>query len=157
MAINPKELRIGNFITSTVYTRKVRAPTAMMEIVTLDVFETALMRPGENAAQQDAFVDMSYSELEPVRLTADLLERAGFKLVDEVMASGIDGIKGPFYAKDSLLLWSNGSEPKDSYLVYYASGEFGKYRAVYGRWINSLHDLQNTFYSWRGQELTIKP
>lgn len=89
-----------------------------------------------------------------IALTPEWLTRLGFKLVDETMGSGIEGIKGPYYAHEALLLWSNGSEPKNAYMVHYGHGLFGKYTAVQGRWIRSVHELQNVFHAWKGQELT---
>lgn len=138
--IDTRQYRVGNFIQSD------------GDMFAIDHINSEFIGAG---ALTVYVPNADHDEID-IPLTPELLEKAGFRLVDETMGSGIEGIKGPYYAHDALLLWSNGSEPKNAYLVYYGSGEFGKYFAARGRWINVLHDLQNVYFGWSGKELTIK-
>lgn len=64
-------------------------------------------------------------------------------------------IKMNYWVHECLCLFYNESPPKNTYLVGYADLRMGVYSVVTHRWINTVHDLQNIFHSFRGRELEL--
>lgn len=147
--IKPEELRIGNKVKST---GLLNGRILTVENVTgrgtlLDQKRVVFFLEEKNVGD---FCE----DLEPIPLTEELLVKAGFEYV--VNDGSFENISLDYWAKDALLLFTNGSEPKEAYLFGYGNGYFGKYFVITGRWIYNLHDLQNVYHAWKGTELTIK-
>lgn len=80
-----------------------------------------------------------YGEYEPVPLTPEILEAAGFKIEDKL------NVGAQTYFKDGM----------GEYLTYHYDG-FCVYESSKQPVIKSLHQLQNLYFALTGQELEIK-
>lgn len=135
--LEPRALRIGNWITvmGSLPTQVTAYHLYMMETyVPVDPNEA------------------DYKEMtQPIELSEEWLsDKAGFKLIEN---PEIENVKLKYWAKDALLLFFNESAPFNTYLVGYGFTHEGKYYAATHRWISKVHELQNVYREYRGNEL----
>lgn len=89
----------------------------------------------------------------PISLTPEWLEKAGFVKVQE---SPFENIKLSYWVNEGIVLFYNQSDKRHIFLIGTGFTYDGKYYASTLHWIQTLHDLQNFFYTNRNKELTIK-
>ena len=137
--IDPKELRIGNLVSTNVDTGTIIMPTGFPFIVYTIGFSGCeilndLSKPW---AQQEPF-PAKYNRLEPIPITPEWLERLGFKS-DQFF----DDTRPIFYLGDFYIDWDT-LQPQD------CGFDIAKIKIKY------IHQLQNLYHALTGQELTVK-
>lgn len=125
--IKDSELRIGNFYNH------------------VDVGQITLSAQGVNH-----FVNSN--SIEGISLTKEWLERFKFSLVkasdSPFLNCGMD-----YWVKNAVVLFFNESPPENTYLLGFAECRFGVYQCVTRQWIREVHELQNAYSIWTGQEI----
>ena len=144
--IDPKELRIGNLVSTNVDTGTIIMPTGFPFIVYTIGFSGCeilndLSKPW---AQQEPF-PAKYNRLEPIPITPEWLERLGFERK---------------YKNENTIHWVKFSAKHLSFVITECSSLFGMEYNAYGAdhcpQIFHIHQLQNLYHALTGQELTVK-
>ena len=131
--IDAKDLRIGNWV----YPNEENAtPYPVLSINFDDI--CCYKSPYDN--QTDEFI--SYSELQPIPLTPDILEKLGFEKLGEHNIFQL--------ANADIRIWGY---PYTMQLYNYED----RWVDIIGTSIKYLHDLQNLTYALTKQELEYKP
>ena len=135
--MNANELRIGNWV---------EANSPMMQVKEITEHTVGLYMPGSEA---DPFL-YDIEEIRPIKLSPEILEKCGFVLnrnnelsieINDIashleLMRGVDGFYYPAFTQTP-----QGDEE----------------RTVYFNRINSLHQLQNLYFSLCGEELNYTP
>lgn len=139
--IKPQDLRLGNLLIRPTINPDNATETIniVMPVTHVDIRDAVLYGKNWNA--------------EPIELSEEWLDRAGFKKLE---GGNIVNCSLPYWAKDALLLFFNESPPYNTYLVGYGFNIGDQYYAATHRWINSVHELQNVYKEYRNTELTLK-
>lgn len=141
--INPQELRIGNYFNPTVYVKGLRVLSgAIGKVQTLRFDSAEWVLYDKIPAQVETWTDTLYSEMEPIPLTYEWLERFGF----------FNPFVGPVCDKIT--------ERMDMRFRIHKVGEnkfiLGHYESS-SKPIEYVHQLQNLYFALVGEELTIQP
>jgi len=134
--MNANELRLGNWV---------EANSPMMQVKEITEHTVGLYMPGSEA---DPFL-YDIEEIRPIKLSPEILEKCGFELNrNNELSIEINDI-----ASHLELMSGTGG-------FYYPSftqtPQGDEERTVYFNRINSLHQLQNLYFSLCGEELTYK-
>lgn len=87
-------------------------------------------------------ISIALQDLHPIELTPEILEKAGFEYYKKGCEYSLGDFRIIHWNKDGYLLWNY--EPMEI-------GENPKMKVF-----NSVHELQNLFYSLKGEELPIE-
>lgn len=137
--IKPNELRIGNliFCKTTKSLATVASPHPGQVIANFKY---------ENVTAD--FVHCDLTELEPIAITPEWLERCGF--VKKENKTQIDGIEMTFHINESTYFSSCGGIDGGLYILCLCRGNY------FANNLQHLHQLQNLYFALTGEELTIK-
>ena len=124
--VDPKELRIGNWIQTN---------SGILKVVNGINYE---WEPMEHIVYDDTHIGYSNDELSPIPITPEWLERLGFKS-DQFF----DDTRPIFYLGDFYIDWDT-LQPQD------CGFDIAKIKIKY------IHQLQNLYHALTGQELTVK-
>ena len=141
--INPQELRIGNYFSQTIYAKGIRMPSgAVGKIQTLRFESVEWVHYNQIPAQVETWPITLYSEMEPIPLTPEWLERFGFYC--------------PFVGG----VYESITRSMDMrFRIHKVSGDLfiiGNYESS-ARPIQYVHQLQNLYFALTGEELTVTP
>jgi hypothetical protein len=147
--IDPKELRIGNYIR---FNEKFP-----------DDPELELNNEGPMNEDDFNFMLIDNGDFrknaEYIPLTEEWLKWFGFELVEESKFKNV--INMPYYAKDAVILFFNRPNVESAFMI--CMGDFisnwrggGDYVVGSRRWIYHVHTLQNFYHAATGNELTLK-
>jgi|SRR5580704_15183167 hypothetical protein len=141
--INPKELRMGNWL----YFKT--APTGIFEfhqVVSTDPAAVKISNhPFPSVKAQENFPGcVEYRHIDPIPLTSVILEALGFK----INRASFNYSESSSH-EQTIITYSKGW----FMLVYYSTGEFS-----FMGWqkFKYVHNLQNLYYELTGEELEIK-
>ena len=134
--MNANELRVGNWV---------EANSPMMQVKEITEHTVGLYMPGSEA---DPFL-YDIEEIRPIKLSPEILEKCGFELNrNNELSIEINDI-----ASHLELMSGTGG-------FYYPSftqtPQGDEERTVYFNRINSLHQIQNLYFSLCGEELNYK-
>ena len=131
--VDPKELRIGNWIQTN---------SGILKVVNGINYE---WEPMEHIVYDDTHIGYSNDELSPIPITPEWLERLGFERK---------------YKNENTIHWVKFSAKHLSFVITECSSLFGMEYKAYGAdhcpQIFHIHQLQNLYHALTGQELTVK-
>ncbi len=138
--IQAKELRQGNLVHLILRNGKIHLPETSLFLVIqeLMLFKVSYLFHGENPANAQTLMEVTYADLSPIPLTEEILLKCGFKKIEP------EGWYRKVTEREASMELFNGSP------FHYADGNFSPD-------INYLHQLQNLYYSLTGEELTFNP
>lgn len=132
--IKPNELRIGNLFYKIDRSNTVHLPiTIPIKVLEINMFNVLACFADENPAMMKTIPAILMSDLSPIPITPEILEKCGF-------------VSNPY---------------QDRYEFGDIHVEYCGIRDIC--WINShphieyLHQLQNLYFALTGEELTFKP
>lgn len=131
--INPKELRIKNLVIHK---------GSFKNIGQIGIGHVTLNQKNEDI---DNLFVYKYSDINPIPLTHEILEKAGFvydETNEEYTIGGIDFDANDQDIEKTFILWSDNKEDFECYFSDIP--------------IKSLHQLQNLYFALTGEELEIK-
>ena len=129
--IAPKELRMQNLVYVT-ETDQIVPITAINLDIGVIVNRSLRM--------------LAFTEIEPIELTEEWLLKFGFEIGDDGSSNLLHSYKEAFYGDNPVT--------KDYLLILKNTGGAWFYRNGYFK-INTVHQLQNLYYSLCGEELKI--
>jgi hypothetical protein len=150
--IQARELRIGNLIVWNPRLINPNITLSPMQIEVFSIMQDKVMyvfpnienrvEPFEDDVAKMGMRDKPLAELEPIILTAEILERAGFTEKGGLLAA-------KYFEKGDLQLKHNG-EHFQRVLVTKLN------TTIFDLPLTSLHQLQNLYFALTGEELEIK-
>jgi len=137
--IDPKELRIGNYVNNTQFGHHVKKTVYAKVLGYVPAW-------GIYVGFNDPFVGVwtqthMDNHLEPIPLTQEVLEKCGFRYGEITPCQSSKTL-------DALVKFSFWIEPRDNDFIYHWIG--GNIT------ITTLHQLQNLYFAITGDELNIK-
>lgn len=138
--INTNELRIGNFVKTT-HPKHRGEPMKILAVTGTQVSFAQL--------NDHTYIWFDIANCKPIRITAEILEKCGFKLSESERRYEIDHEDG----HKLLAHWNSLMGRVHAFGIEYLDDEGSCSNFCWN--LNSLHQLQNLYFALTGEELNI--